>query len=675
MTTSTCDADPMVPDFERCYRAVLSRDARFDGWFFVCVKSTRIYCRPSCPARTPLRVNLQFLPTAAAAHRAGFRACKRCRPDASPGSPEWDPRGDAVARAMRLIADGVVDREGVAGIATRLGYSERQVHRLLLAEVGAGPLALARAQRAQTARVLVETTDLRLADVAFAAGFASVRQFNDTVREVFATTPTELRRRAHRAEPSPAGVVTLRLAVRQPFAGDELVEFLGTRAIPGVEEVVDGTYRRTLSLPNGAGVLALTPTQDGVHATLRLDALSDLTTAVHRARRLFDLDADPETVSDLLATDRALARTVRATPGRRVPGHVDGAELAVRAVLGQQVTVTGARTLASRLVERLGKPLDAPDGGLTHRFPDPGAIAGADLSDFGVPGARSAALQTICGAIADGSVTIDSGADREELRAALVALPGIGPWTAEYVLMRAVGDPDAFLPTDLGVRKGAAALGLESDARTLTARAERWRPWRAYAVMHLWAAYAAATPASTPPVSQEEGVTMTTRYTIHPSPVGPLLLAVTPEGAISRVAFIDDDPEMLDEPEIPSDWVCDDGALRGVITELDEYFAGERREFTTPLAPEGTPFQLEVWEALRTIPYGTTASYGEIAAQVGKPTASRAVGAANGKNPIAVIVPCHRVIGANGSLTGYGGGLERKELLLGLEGSMFAGLR
>ena len=352
-----------------------------------------------------------------------------------------------------------------------------------------------------------------------------------------------------------------------------------------------------------------------------------------------------------------------------MPGHVDGAELAVRAVLGQQVTVTGARTLAARLVERLGKPLDAPDGGLTHRFPDPGAIAAADLSDFGVPGARAAALQTICGAIADGSVTVDSGADRDELRSALVALPGIGPWTAEYVLMRAVGDPDAFLPTDLGVRKGAAALGLESDARALT------RARRALAAMArvrrdapLGRVRRGTSNSTAHHPHEAEGVTMTTRYTIHPSPVGPLLLAVTPDGAISRVAFIDENPEMLDEPEIPSDWVCDDAALRGVITELDEYFAGDRREFTTPLAPEGTPFQLKVWEALRTIPYGTTAQLRRDRRPGRQAHCVRAVGAANGKNPIAVIVPCHRVIGANGSLTGYGGGLERKELLLGLEG-------
>lgn len=475
----------MLPDVEACYRAIESRDARFDGWFFVAVRSTGIYCRPSCPARTPKRCNLEFLPTAAAAHRAGYRACKRCRPDASPGSPEWDPRGDVVARAMRLIADGVVDREGVGGLAARLGYSERQLHRLLTEELGAGPLALARAQRAQTARLLVETTDLRFADVAFAAGFASVRQFNDTVRDVFAVSPTEMRRAARRAQPTAPGSIVLRLAVRTPFQGAEVLDFLGARAVPGVEEVVGGTYRRTLALPHGAGIVALTPRADGVDALLRLADLRDLTAAVERTRRLLDLDADPIAVDDVLRRDRVLRPLVRRAPGRRVPGCVDGTELAMRTLLGQQVTVAGARTLASRLVRDHGKPLDVPDGGLTHRFPDAESIADADLDGLGVPGRRAEALGLLARRIAEGTIEIDAGADRDELRARLHELPGIGPWTVEYVLMRGTGDPDAFLPTDLAVRRGLAALGLDSKPRAALERAEPWRPWRAYALAHL----------------------------------------------------------------------------------------------------------------------------------------------------------------------------------------------
>ena len=398
---------------------------------------------------------------------------------------------------MRLIADGVVDREGVPGLAGRLAYSDRQVHRLLVAEVGAGPQALARAQRAQTARILVETTDLRFADVAFAAGFASVRQFNDTIRDVFAATPTEMRRRARATGVATAGRLTLRLAVRAPFAGEELIRFLAARAVPGVEEADGDTFRRTLRLPYGGGVVALTPADGHVRCELRLDDLRDLTTAVHRARRLLDLDADPISVAEVLGRDRALRAIVRRTPGRRVPGHVDGAELAVRAVLGQQVSVTGARTLAGRLVERIGKLLDAADGGLTRFFPEPVTIAELDPADLAMPRSRANALRALAGALADGSLLIDPGVDRVALRARLVAIPGVGPWTAEYVLMRAVGDPDAFLPTDLGVHRGLAALGVPIAARALEARAEAWRPWRSYAVVHLWSAHASRTMTTT----------------------------------------------------------------------------------------------------------------------------------------------------------------------------------
>ncbi len=481
----------VIEDFERCYRAVTSRDPRFDGWFFTAVTSTGIYCRPSCPALTPKRANVRFYPSAASAQQAGFRACLRCRPDAAPGSPEWNTRADVVARAMRLIADGVVDRDGVAGLAARLCYSPRQLNRLLVAELGTGPLALARAQRAQTARVLIETTDLPVAHLAFAAGFTSVRQFNDTIRAVFAKTPTELRQRrpgAGRgsAPGGEAGTVSLRLAVRTPFAGGPLLDFIGRRAVPGVESYRDGEYRRTLGLPHGDAVVALALDAGCVRATLRLADLRDLTTAVSRCRRLLDLDADPTAVDEVLSADPALRRAVRAVPGRRVPGAVDGFELAVRAVLGQQVSVTGSRTLAGRLAAISGRPLGVPDDELTSVFPGPGDLAGADPARFGLPGARRRALVALSRAAATGELVIDPGADPGSLRAQLVALPGVGPWTAEYVAMRALGDPDAFLPTDLGVRRAAVAMGLDDDPAALVARAEHWRPWRAYAMTHLW---------------------------------------------------------------------------------------------------------------------------------------------------------------------------------------------
>ncbi|HEY2428361.1 MAG TPA: AlkA N-terminal domain-containing protein [Acidimicrobiales bacterium] len=469
-------------EFETCYRAVQSRDPRFDGWFFTAVTSTGIYCRPSCPAITPRRKNVRFYPSAAAAQGAGFRACRRCRPEAVPGSPEWDRRADIAGRAMRLIADGVVDREGVTGLARRLGYSERQLHRRLVDSVGAGPLALARSQRARTARLLIETTPLPLTQVAFGAGFASVRQFNDTVREVFGATPTELRRSRRRQSEVGPGAVAIRLSRRDPFDAAGLWGFLAARAVPGVEETVDGTYRRTLDLPRGAGVVSLRPAPHHVEALMRLEDLRDLTAAVQRCQRLLDLDADPVAVDGVLGADPILAPLVIARPGKRVPGTVEGDELAIRAILGQQVSVAGARTLAARLVVAAGAPLAAPDGTLTHRFPTAEALS-RHLSEgrngLGLTGARRATLARVAGALATGDLALDPGVDRDEAVTALGRTPGVGPWTTAYVAMRALGDPDAFPAGDLGLRKALAALGG-------TAQPARWRPWRAYAAHHLW---------------------------------------------------------------------------------------------------------------------------------------------------------------------------------------------
>ena len=480
----------MLEDFEHRYRVLQGRDARFDGRFYVAVTSTGIYCRPSCPAVTPRRANVRFYPSAAAAQGAGFRACKRCRPDAVPGSPEWDLRTDVVARAMRLIADGVVDRDGVSGLARRLGYTERHLNRLLATEVGAGPLAIARARRAHTSRLLIETTGLPITEIGFAAGFASVRQFNDTIREVFAATPKELRRLRGNNADGDSGGIPLRLPFREPFDTDAMLRFLGTRAVAGVEHFDGETYRRTLRLPLGTGTVALSDGGDHVHCVLKLEDLRDLGTAVQRCRRLLDLDADPAAIADVLGEDPMLGPAVRRSPGRRVPGSVDGAELAFRAVLGQQVSVAGASTLAGRLVARCGEPLPpalvSEGDGLTHVFPGAEDVAGADLDRFGVPAARAEALQTLARAL-DGDISLDPGSNRDEVERRLLALRGIGPWTAAYVAMRALGDPDAFLPTDLGVRQAIQRLGHADDRRSVVDLAERWRPWRAYATQHLWA--------------------------------------------------------------------------------------------------------------------------------------------------------------------------------------------
>jgi AraC family transcriptional regulator of adaptative response / DNA-3-methyladenine glycosylase II len=486
-------------DEERCWQAVQGQDPRFDGWFVVGVLSTGIYCRPSCPARTPHRGNVRFHPSAAAAQSAGLRACKRCRPDASPGTPAWDGRSDLAARAVRLISDGVVDREGVPGLAARLGYGRRQVERTLLAELGAGPLALARAQRAQTARTLVETTDLPIAEVAFAAGFGSVRQCNDVLREVYALTPTELRRQAAapvraaaRSTGAPSGgpvapgPLSLRLPFRAPLWPDSLLGHLAATAVPGVEEWRGGAYRRTLRLPHGPATVALTPHPTHLGCRLALSDLRDLAPAVARCRRLLDLDADPVAVDARLAADPALAPYVVKAPGRRVPRTVDGDELAVRAVLGQQVSTASARTHAARLVRAAGEPLADPEGGLTHLFPTAAAVAAVDPEVLAMPRARRATVLRLATALADGQVDLRPQADPVRARADLAALAGIGPWTLETIAMRALDDPDAFLVADLGVVLAARTLGL-GEGRALLRRAEQWAPYRAYAVQHLWA--------------------------------------------------------------------------------------------------------------------------------------------------------------------------------------------
>ncbi|MFI1414440.1 AlkA N-terminal domain-containing protein [Streptomyces sp. NPDC020707] len=449
-------------DEETGYGAVRSRDARFDGAFFFGVRTTGIYCRPSCPAVTPKRQNVRYYPTAAAAQGSGFRACRRCRPDAAPGSAEWNVRADVVGRAMRMIGDGVVDREGVAGLAVRLGYSARQVQRQLTAEVGAGPVALARAQRAHTARVLLQTTRLPVTEIAFAAGFASVRQFNDTIRTVYASTPTGLRSTAHREGPRPATTssagIPLRLAHRGPYQAAAVFDLLGAEAVPGIEEVTGApgprTYRRTLRLPYGTGVVAVGErTADAsahsggwLDARLHLTDLRDLTTAVQRLRRLFDLDADPYAVDERLGADPRLAPLVAARPGLRSPGAADPEELAVRALVGPRE--------AARLVQAYGKALDSPCGTLTHVFPEPAALVGAGST-----------LGALAAALADGGLRLDPGADRQAARAALNTLPGLDAHVVAVIRTRALGDPDVGPPEE--------------------PVPDTWRPWRSYALRHL----------------------------------------------------------------------------------------------------------------------------------------------------------------------------------------------
>ena len=479
-------------DQDACYRAVKGRDRRFDGMFYTAVRTTGIYCRPSCPAITPRRGNVSFYRTAAGAQGDGFRACRRCLPDATPGSPEWDVAADVASRAMRLVADGVVEREGVEALASALGYSTRQLNRVVTREYGAGPLALARSRRAQTARVLIETTDLTFADIAFAAGFASVRQFNDTIREVYAATPTRLRegsasrRRAERASTIRAGTIRTRIAVREPFAADDLYLFLALHAVRGIEAAGPGWYERALRLPHGPGVVRLQLADrplGQVPCTFTLADARDLAPALERTRRLLDADCDPVAVDAELSEDPVLVGLVAERPGLRVPGHLDGSELAFQTVLGQQVSLASARTAGARLVEEHGEPLDLEgDLEVTHLFPSASTIASIDPGSLRMPRSRGRALTGLAAALDSGEVRLDRSTDRAETGAALLALPGIGPWTADYVTMRALGDPDVFLPTDVGVRNAATRLGIDDVPR----RSEAWRPWRSYALMRLW---------------------------------------------------------------------------------------------------------------------------------------------------------------------------------------------
>jgi AraC family transcriptional regulator of adaptative response / DNA-3-methyladenine glycosylase II len=478
-------------DFDLCYRALCSRDARFDGRFFTAVTSTGIYCRPVCPAPTPYAQNVRFYSCAAAAEAAGFRACRRCHPESSPGSPDWNVRADLAARALRLIADGIVDSEGVSGLAGRLAVSERHLHRELVAEVGIGPLALARSRRAQTARLLIDQTNLSLTTIAFAAGFASVRQFNDTMQEVFACAPSELRRHAQPAS-NGEGKLSLRLQYRPPFNAEALLTYFGKRTIPGVEEVTAGRYRRTVAFAKSKGIVEVEPMVAGnaVRIHVQLNDLSDLNLLVQRCRRLFDLDADPAAIADMLRVDPLLAPLIEARPGLRVPGAINGFEFAVRAIIGQQISVAGARTLVGRLVTALGEPLATPDGSLTHTFPTPEVIAEANMNKLGITQKRITALQALAQSVTRQELILDASADREEMATRLQALPGVGPWTAAYIAMRALSDPDAFPASDLGLRRAFEHYGLAADMKSIMQRAEAWRPWRAYATQYLWTSLA-----------------------------------------------------------------------------------------------------------------------------------------------------------------------------------------
>jgi AraC family transcriptional regulator of adaptative response / DNA-3-methyladenine glycosylase II len=485
------EVPPLDSRFAERYRALASRDSRFDGQFIAGVHSTGIYCRPSCPAMTPLARNVSFYRTAAAAHEAGLRACKRCQPDAVPGSPDWNLTDDLAARAMRLIGDGVVERDGVGGLARRLGYTPRHLTRVLSAELGAGPLALARAHRAQSARTLLASTEMSVAEVAFAAGFSSIRQFNDTIRAVYEATPSQLRALARRgrsgAAPAREGAgITLRLPARGPFDGTGLLRFLADHAVPGLEGGDTAVFERAVRLEHGSARIRVSLDETpGVVCEAEVDSVRDLSTLVARVRRLFDLDADSAAIDAALGADEVLAPLVGLRPGVRLPGSVDPEEAVFRTLIGQQISVPAARTVLGRLVSELG------DDGL---FPTAATIAEHGEGIIRGPARRVATILSTAHALAESTLVLDIGMPTDEFRAQLEALPGIGPWTSGYLAMRVLGSPDILLTSDLVVRQSATALGLPAQEKELAQHAQRWAPWRTYANLHLWQARPAALP-------------------------------------------------------------------------------------------------------------------------------------------------------------------------------------
>jgi AraC family transcriptional regulator, regulatory protein of adaptative response / DNA-3-methyladenine glycosylase II len=484
----------MDMDFEACRRAFVTRDPRFDGRIFAGVKTTGIYCRPICPARTPKPENMTFYPTAAAAQEAGYRPCLRCRPEASPDLGAWRGTSNTVSRALALIEAGAMDNGDVDGLAERLGVGERQLRRLFRQHLGASPVSVAQTRRVLLAKQLIQETLLPMGEVALAAGFGSVRRFNETFQQLFGRPPGELRR-SHKADvPAAADGIVVRLPYKAPYDWDAIIRFLADRAIPGVERVEPRRYARTLSVDGAVGIVIVTPRDDGaLSAEIRFPKLKALPAVIARIRRVFDLSADPTLIGAHLAQDPALAPLITARPGLRAPGAWDGFELAVRAILGQQITVSAARNLAAKLVEAYGEPIDDPAAaalGLTRVFPGPDKLVAQDIAlTLGMPRARGAAIEALARTVCADPTIFTPRADLASAIAALKALPGVGEWTAQYIALRELREPDAFPQADIGLMRAMAdGEGVRPTADQLLARSEAWKPWRAYAAQHLWAA-------------------------------------------------------------------------------------------------------------------------------------------------------------------------------------------
>jgi AraC family transcriptional regulator, regulatory protein of adaptative response / DNA-3-methyladenine glycosylase II len=477
-------------DHDACYRAVKLRDARFDGRFFTAVKTTGIYCRPICPARTPQSRNVVFFPTAAAAQEAGFRPCLRCRPETAPDMGAWRGTSNTVSRGLALIELGALDNGSVDALAERLGMGERQLRRLFRQHLGASPIGVAQARRILLAKQLIHETHLPMTQIAFAAGFGSIRRFNETFVALFGRPPGALRRLSG---PDIAvaehGEFSLLLRYKPPYDWPAMLRFLAQRAIPGVERVADGVYSRTMALAGVQGTISVQPAAGhALRAGIRLPKLAVLPNIIARLRRQFDLAADPLSIAAHLRTDPQLAPLLKQRPGLRVPGAWDGFELAIRAVLGQQITVAAAIRLAGRLVAAYGEPLAEPTATLTHVFPTPQVLAQVDLTALGMPRSRAETLSSVAAAAIGNPDLFGANCDLEEAVARLRSIRGVGEWTAHYIALRQLREPDAFPAADVGLMRALADhQGRRPSAAELLVRAEAWRPWRAYAAQHLWA--------------------------------------------------------------------------------------------------------------------------------------------------------------------------------------------
>lgn len=473
----------MIIDWRICSRARLSRDARFDGKFFIGVVTSGVYCRPICPARTALEKNVRYYPSAAAAAEAGFRPCLRCRPECSPGTPAWLGTPNTVSRALRIISESGLEDGGVELLAERLGVGSRHLRRLFLRHLGATPSAVAQTRRLHFVKKLIDETSLPMNQVAIAAGFGCVRRFNEAIRKIYHRTPTQIRNLARQKETQPENQYFFRLRYRPPYLWEGMLAFLAARATPGVEVVTQGTYRRSISLSGNHGYfeVALDERNHALALRVQFGDPRSLFFIVERVRAMFDLNADWSTIVRSLRTDPDLRTRLETNPGLRVPGCWNGFELAVRAILGQQITVKGATSLAGRLVKNFGESFSG-DGGLSHIFPAPKALADANLEKIGLTKSRAETIRLLARAVRDESVSFERVANTEAVVSQLLEIPGIGPWTAQYIAMRALGEPDAFPSGDLGLLR---ALKLKNSGE-LDRRSEDWQPWRAYAAMYLW---------------------------------------------------------------------------------------------------------------------------------------------------------------------------------------------